>query len=75
MTDLAIKYCRYGYRRITTLLKIEGWEVNHKRVNAFGVTGECLATSSRPSIKIAGFIRSDNRLELTAKAMRHRLDN
>ena len=23
---------RYGYRRITALLKREGWEVNHKRV-------------------------------------------
>ena len=23
---------RYGYRRVTTLLKSEGWRVNHKRV-------------------------------------------
>jgi putative transposase len=29
---LATKYGRYGYRRITALLKIEGWRVNHKRV-------------------------------------------
>jgi transposase InsO family protein len=29
---LATKYCRYGYRRITALLKQEGWRVNHKRV-------------------------------------------
>jgi transposase InsO family protein len=29
---LASKYGRYGYRRITALLRSEGWEVNHKRV-------------------------------------------
>jgi transposase InsO family protein len=29
---LATKYGRYGYRRITALLKQEGWRVNHKRV-------------------------------------------
>lgn len=29
---LATKYGRYGYRRITALLKHEGWRVNHKRV-------------------------------------------
>jgi putative transposase len=30
--DLATKYGRYGYRRITALLRNEGWRVNHKRV-------------------------------------------
>jgi len=29
---LATKYGRYGYKRITALLKVEGWHVNHKRV-------------------------------------------
>lgn len=29
---LAHKYGRYGYRRITALLRIHGWHVNHKRV-------------------------------------------
>jgi putative transposase len=29
---LAGKYGRYGYRRITALLRTEGWIVNHKRV-------------------------------------------
>ena len=29
---LASKYGRYGYRRITALLRREGWRVNHKRV-------------------------------------------
>lgn len=30
--ELATKYGRYGYRRITALLKQEGWHINHKRV-------------------------------------------
>ena len=29
---LARKYGRYGYRRITALVRVEGWHVNHKRV-------------------------------------------
>ena len=29
---LAGEYGRYGYRRITALLRAEGWHVNHKRV-------------------------------------------
>ena len=29
---LASRFGRYGYRRITGLLKGEGWRVNHKRV-------------------------------------------
>ena len=29
---LATRYGRYGYRRITAMLKQEGWKVNHKRV-------------------------------------------
>ena len=30
--ELACQYGRYGYRRITALLRREGWKVNHKRV-------------------------------------------
>ena len=29
---LACKYGRYGYRRITALLRDQGWKINHKRV-------------------------------------------
>lgn len=29
---LASQYGRYGYRRITALLRVNGWQVNHKRV-------------------------------------------
>ena len=32
MVQLASDYGRYGYRRITALLRSEGWRVNHKRV-------------------------------------------
>ena len=30
--ELARQYGRYGYRRITALLRTEGWCCNHKRV-------------------------------------------
>jgi len=29
---LAVDFGRYGYRRITALLQMEGWKVNHKRI-------------------------------------------
>lgn len=32
ITELACRYGRYGYRRITALLRAEGWVVNKKRV-------------------------------------------
>lgn len=32
IVDLATEFGRYGYRRITALLKAQGWRVNHKRV-------------------------------------------
>jgi transposase InsO family protein len=32
ITELASKYGRYGYRRITAMLQMAGWRVNHKRV-------------------------------------------
>ena len=32
ITELATAYGRYGYRRVTALLRAEGWRVNHKRV-------------------------------------------
>ena len=32
INELAKEYGRYGYRRITGLLRNEGWKVNHKRV-------------------------------------------
>jgi putative transposase len=32
IVTLAARYGRYGYRRITALLRRDGWQVNHKRV-------------------------------------------
>ena len=32
IVTLAARYGRYGYRRITALLRSDGWKVNHKRV-------------------------------------------
>jgi len=32
IVELAKQYGRYGYRRITALLRAEGWHTNHKRV-------------------------------------------
>jgi putative transposase len=32
MLALATQYGRYGYRRITAMLRHEGWHVNHKRI-------------------------------------------
>ena len=32
IVTLAARYGRYGYRRITALLRRDGWRVNHKRV-------------------------------------------
>ena len=32
MTELALQYGRYGYRRITVLLHNEEWHVHHKRI-------------------------------------------
>ena len=33
IVDLATRYGRYGYRRVTALLNAQGWRVNHKRVS------------------------------------------
>ncbi len=32
MVRLATQYGRYGYRRVTEMLRGEGWQVNHKRI-------------------------------------------
>ena len=32
MIRLAKQYGRYGYRKIAELLRVEGWQVNHKKV-------------------------------------------
>jgi putative transposase len=46
LRELAGSRVRYGYRRLTVLLKREGWEVNAKRIYRLyteeGLTRECL---------------------------------
>jgi len=37
IVTLSSQYGRYGYRRITAMLELQGWRVNHKRVERFGV--------------------------------------
>ncbi|MHA3976078.1 IS3 family transposase [Halovulum sp. GXIMD14794] len=32
LVRLAKQYGRYGYRKITELLHVEGWSVNHKKI-------------------------------------------
>jgi len=32
MIRLAKKYGRYGYRKVAELLRVEGWSVNHKKI-------------------------------------------
>ncbi len=32
IVSLACQYGRYGYRRVTTMLRNDAWSVNHKRV-------------------------------------------
>jgi hypothetical protein len=34
IVELATEYGRYGYRRMTALLREEGWRVNHKRAES-----------------------------------------
>ncbi len=36
IVELASQFGRYGYRRITALLRHRGWRVNHKRVERIG---------------------------------------
>ncbi len=48
--QLASQYGRYGYRRITAMLRNEGWRVNHKRVERIwrkeGLESACKAAQT-----------------------------
>jgi putative transposase len=45
---LATQYGRYGYRRITAMLKQEGWQVNHKRVERIWRRGGLKVPQKQP---------------------------
>ena len=51
---LASRFGRYGYRRVTDMLRIEGWGVNHKRVEriweAGGAEGHAAAAEARSAV-------------------------
>ena len=50
---LASAYGRYGYRRITALLRGEDWYVNHKRVERIWrrrTEGVCKTTKEGPAM-------------------------
>ena len=50
---LATRFGRYGYRRITALLRHAGWQVNHKRVERIW-RREGLKVPARQSRNLAG---------------------
>ena len=58
---LASRFGRYGYRRVTDMLRIEGWGVKHKRVERIW---------RQEGLK---YLRSDNGPEFSAKLVRRRL--
>ena len=51
---LASRFGRYGYRRVTDMLRIEGWGVNHKRVERIwrqeGAEGSAAAAEARSAV-------------------------
>ena len=56
LRELAAVRVRFGYRRLTVLLKREGWRVNHKRVyRLYGLEG--LTVRTKPRRKLASRAR------------------
>ena len=51
---LASRFGRYGYRRVTDMLRIEGWGVKHKRVERIwrqeGLEGAAAAAEARSAV-------------------------
>ena len=54
IVELASRFGRYGYRRITALLQHRGWHVNHKRVERIWASGRaegsCQAAEERAAV-------------------------
>lgn len=51
MVELASEYGRYGYRRITAMLRQRGWSVNHKRIERLWRREGLKVPSKQPSRK------------------------
>lgn len=62
--DLAAQYPTYGYRRLTALVRRQGWVVNHKRVQRLmaqmGLTGRVKRRSRRTTDSHHAFWRYPN---------------
>ena len=57
IVGLATRFGRYGYRRVTALLKGAGWQVNHKRV------WSCPISCTSDCESFAGHMKSRRRAE------------
>ena len=53
VVELATQFGRYGYRRITALLRREGWCVNHKRVERLWRQEGLQVPKKRPRRRVA----------------------
>ncbi len=58
--ELACEYGRYGYRRVTALLRQEGWQVNHKRVERIWRREGLKVPQKQPSPWENGYVESFN---------------
>ena len=57
--DIASTRNRYGYRRIHTLLRREGWQVNHKRVYRLYCEEGLQLRNKTPKRKVSAKLRED----------------
>ena len=82
IVKLAVRFGRYGYRRVTALLRDQRWQVNHKRVERIWRREGLKVPKKQPKrgrlwlndgsiIRLKPeHIRSDNGPEFTAKVVR-----
>ena len=54
--ELASKYGRYGYRRVTALLRNQGWIINHKRVERIWREEGLKVPQNSPSVADCGLV-------------------
>ena len=69
IVSLASEYGRYGYRRITALLRRDGWRVNHNRVERFW-RQEGLKVPSRQPNRGRLWFNDGSCMEFVARAVR-----
>ena len=69
MVDLASDYGRYGFRKITAMLREKGWRVNHKRIERLSHGRGLIHVFARPFDS-----SSSERLDLTQRQMSYCCD-